>query len=226
MNMRREVKLAVWLLVAQIWFISSARSVTVNAGEQAEAKRWADAKFSGKIEPVPGEDYLALVGGRGRIERNSRDGRPLRIFDTRYARGLYLDGAQGVLVHLTSPAKTFEAIVGLDGSYAGCSYTNASQEFSVQAGEKVVFPATVIKVATPGVPVKAQLNGATAFTMQNGQDPQKEWCREAVWADARVTLENGSTLWLGDLSVGSPVGPFTALSHFPSPMGESLRLSC
>jgi hypothetical protein len=138
--MRREVKLTVWLLVAQIWFISSARSVTVNAGEQAEAKRWAGAKFSGKIEPVPGEDYLTLVGGRGRIERNSRDGRPLRIFDTRYARGLYLDGAQGVLVHLTSPAKTFEAIVGSMAAMRVAPIQTPARNFLFKLAKRSYFP--------------------------------------------------------------------------------------
>ena len=137
--------------------VSAAFAVEVNRGEQAEAKRWVAAKFTGKVEPVPAEDYLTLLGERGTVERNARadheigeglystgEGRPLRIFNTLYEHGLYMNGAQGVVVHLTSPAKTFEAVVGLDSSYAGCGYTNSSQEFSVKAGEKIVFPPSVV----------------------------------------------------------------------------------
>jgi hypothetical protein len=133
------------------------------------------------------------MGERGTIERNARadheigegfyttgEGRPLRIFNTLYERGLYLNGAQGVVVHLTSPAKTFEAVVGLDSSYAGCGYTNGSQEFSVKAGDKVVFPPSVAKVAAAGLTVKADLGGATEFTLQNGEDRQKEWCGDGM----------------------------------------------
>jgi len=214
MKKRRGVSRPFWLLLVQTVFIPSALAVTVNRQEMAEARRWAAAKFTGKIQPAPSGDYLTLEGNRGSIQPNAHNGRPLRIFNTDYPRGLYLDGAQGVTVHLTSPAKTFEAVAGLDGSYTGCGYTNASQEFSVKSGGRDVFRGSVVNVATPGLPVKTDLGGATEFTLEDGQDPKQEWCGDAVWADARVTLEDGSTLWLGDLPIGSPAGPFTAAVPF------------
>src|ERR1700687_3677805 len=227
MKQSGKAKWVVCLFLLHTTLISTALAVDVNREEQAEAKRWAAAKFTGKIEPVPAQNYLTLLGERGAIERNVRadheigeglyatgEGRPLRIFNTLYERGLYMNGAQGVVVHLTSPAKTFEAVVGLDSSYAGCGYTNSSQEFSVKAGDKVVFPPSVVKVAAPGLAVKADLGSATEFTLQNGQDRQKEWCGEAVWADAKVTLENGDTVWLGDMPVGAPAEPPTAALPF------------
>ena len=201
--MLRKTALISLLLLSSTAFSSLAFGVTPEDAEQAEAARWAAAKFSSKIQPVPAENYLSLLGTRGAIGRNSRDGRPLRIFNTEYDRGLYMDGAQGVVVHLTSPAKSFEAVAGLDGSYAGCGYTSATQEFSVAVADKVVFPDVVSKVGTPGIPVEATLDGATEFALKNGQDPEKEWCGDAVWADARVTLEDGTTLWLGDVFFGT-----------------------
>lgn len=212
--MLRKTALISLLLLSSTAFSSLAFGVTPEDAEQAEAARWAAAKFSGKIQPVPAENYLSLLGTRGAIGRNSRDGRPLRIFNTEYDRGLYMDGAQGVVVHLTSPAKSFEAVAGLDGSYAGCGYTSATQEFSVAVADKVVFPDVVSKVGTPGIPVEATLDGATEFALKNGQDPEKEWCGDAVWADARVTLEDGTTLWLGDVSLGPPAGPFNSTLPF------------
>src|SRR6266568_5777169 len=126
MKQRWKIKLVVCLFLLQTALVSSAPAVEVNREEQAEAKRWVAAKFTGKIEPVPAQNYLTLVGDRGTIERNARadheigegfytvgEGRPLRIFNTLYERGLYLHDAQGVVVHLTSP-KTLEAVIGLD----------------------------------------------------------------------------------------------------------------
>jgi alpha-galactosidase len=228
MSTLQKIKLTAWLLLAQVLLAPVALGVTVTAAEQAEASRWAAAKFSGKIESAPAENYLTLAGGRGSIQGNSRDGRPLRIFNTQYDRGLYLDGAQGVVVHLISPAKRFEALAGIDGSYGGCGYSNATQEFSVAAGNQVVFQPAVVRVATPGLAISAPLNGATEFTLQNGQDQKKDWCGEAVWANARVTLEDGSTIWLGDLPTGAPAGPFTRAEPFSftyggKPSSELLR---
>jgi alpha-galactosidase len=227
MKHRQYVTFAFALFLLQAFLISSAPAVDVNREEQAEAKRWVAAKFNGKIEPVPAVNYLTLMDGRGTLQRNARGtheigegvfreggGRPLRISNTQYARGLYLNGTRGVVVHLTSAAKTFEAIGGIDGSYAGCGYTNGSQEFSIKAGDNVVFPPAVVKVAAAGIPIKAELAGATEFTLQNGQDPQKEWCGEAVWADARVTLQNGNTVWLGDLPLGPLAEPLTSALPF------------
>ena len=137
------------------------------------------------------ETIFQLSVNAAALRATARDGRPLRIFNTQYARGLYLDGAKGAVVHLTSPAKTFEALAGLDGSYTGCGYTNANQEFSVATEGKTIFQPAVVKVATAPVEIKVPLNGATEFSLLNGQDAEKDWCGDAVWANARVTLENG-----------------------------------
>jgi alpha-galactosidase len=201
------------LMVLQLC-LAPVFAATPNRDELAEAKRWVAAKFSGKVESAPAESYLTREGKRGSIERNGREGRPLRIFNTSYSRGLYLGGAQGVTVHLASPAKSFEASIGLDGSYASCAYTSTTQEFKVRAGDRDVFPATTVKVATAAVPVKVDLGGVTEFTLENGQDTAKEWCGESVWADARVTLKDGSVVWLGDLPIGEPAGAFTTAAPF------------
>ena len=102
MKQRAKIELVVCLFLLHTTLISTAFAVEVNREEQAEAKRWAAAKFTGKIEAVPAGNYLTLVGERGSIERNVRadheigegfystgEGRPLRIFNTLYQRGLY-----------------------------------------------------------------------------------------------------------------------------------------
>ncbi|MBS1850077.1 MAG: alpha-galactosidase [Acidobacteria bacterium] len=183
-------------------------AVSVNSQEQAQAQRWAAAKFSGKLAAVSSGNYLS-VEGRGSIQKNSHDGRPLRISSTQYERGLYADGAQTITVHLTAPARSLEAIVGLDGFSDGCAFTSGKYAFSVLAGGKTVLAEKVVEVVTPGVPVQANLNGAREFTLQSGKDIPEGWCGQAVWANARVTLENGQSLWLDELPIG-PAESWTA----------------
>jgi alpha-galactosidase len=215
MNLNRRCLLL--LIVSELTLTISAFSVTVTREEQAEAKRWVDAKFSGKVDEVPSGNYLTIERStkqEGSVQHNSRDGGPLRIFNTSYHRGLYLDGALGLTVHLTSPANTFEAVAGLDGGFASCAYTSTAQEFQVRSGDKVLFPPTTVKVATPGARIKVALAGSKEFTLQTGQDQKQDSCAEAVWADAKVTLQDGTTLWLGDLPIGSPAGPFNTAPPF------------
>jgi len=192
-----------------------ARAVSVSGDELSEARRWTSAKFEGKLQEAPPEAYLVVPGGRGRLQRNERDGGPLQIDRTAYKRGLYLDGLNKVEVHLASPAKSFQAIVGLDGHYNACGYTNGKQVFSVVVQGEEKFQSPEIRVRTPGTSVTADLGGATEFVIEDGDPKESNGCGEAVWANARVTLEDGTTLWLGDLSIAplnrafSPAPPFS-----------------
>ena len=52
-----------------------------------------------------------------------------------------------------------------------------------------------------GVPVKVDLQGATEFVLEASNGDAHHWCPEGVWAEARVTLEDGKTLWLDELPV-------------------------
>jgi alpha-galactosidase len=210
----KRIVVSFFFIAAQLFGASNAFSATVDRSEQAEAKRWITAKLLGKVEKASAGSYLTTDGRAGSVQQNERDGGPLRIFNTTYGRGLFVDRARGVTVHLASPAKSFEAIIGLDGSLASCAYTNTTQQFLLRAGDKVLFPATTVKVATEGAPVKVELDGATEFTLENGDDPRKEFCREAVWADARVILQDGTTLWLGDLPLGVSAEAFNTSLPF------------
>lgn len=211
----------------QLVFPLGAAAVSVSAGEISEARRWTAAKFEGKIEEPLREAYLDVAGGRGGLQRNGRDGGPLQIFKTTYRRGLYLDGVEKVAVHLASPGISFHAIVGLDGHYDACGYTNGKQVFSVVVQGEKKYQSREIQVRTPGVAVNAELGGASEFVLEDGNQKAGNWCREAVWANARVTLENGKTVWLGDLPItplnrGFSVAPPFSFTYAGKPSAEFL----
>jgi len=82
----------------------------------------------------------------------------------------------------------------------------------------------------PGVPVSVQLGGATEFVIEVEDAGDGIACDQSDWADARVTLQDGSTLWLADLPLieGPERGPYTTEPPFSftyggHPSGELLN---
>jgi len=79
-----------------------------------------------------------------------------------------------------------------------------------------------------GVPVSVVLNGADVFTLAVGNGGDGIGCDQADWADARVIMEDGSEVWLGDLpQLGVRRAPYTTDPFFSflyagRPSGEFL----
>jgi len=73
-----------------------------------------------------------------------------------------------------------------------------------------VLKALKVDAGTSGIPVAIDLEGATTFTLQlvdgGGGTVQRIDFNQANWADARVTLADGQSVWLDEL----PVGPLPA----------------
>jgi alpha-galactosidase len=193
--------------------------VTVQKSELQRADRWAAAKFTGEVKPGTPENFLIVeayyagsldMGFAQDFEKNGHRGRPLRINANDYASGLFMGNAEAVAVHLTTPAKTLDAVIGLDGRSNQCGGSNQQQQFQIEVDHKVVFQSQTLEVGQAPVPVHVDLKEAKTFTLRNGSGPQ--WCKEAIWADAKVIFADGSQLSLGDLPVGeAAAGPDQAL---------------
>ena len=182
--------------------VPASFAATTSPAEQKRAEKWAAAKFAAVIQPETASGYL-LPEGEG-VELNGHLGSPLRIGSADYRSGLYMGKAGTIRIHLTSPATSLSATVGLDGRSFGCGYTNQQQQFSVQVADKTAAQSSVIRVGEPGIALKADLNGATEFAIQDHPyTDEDQWCQEGVWADARVLLKDGSTVALGNLPLHS-----------------------
>jgi len=210
--------------------------VTVQKSELERADRWATEKFTGEMKPDASESFLAVeayytgfenMGFAQNFEKNSHFGRPLRINTNDYASGLYMGNAEAVSVHLTAPAKSLDATIGLDGRSNQCGGSNQQQQFLVEVDHKVLFQSQTIEVGKDPVPIHVDLGGADFFTLRNAAG--HEWCREAVWADAKVVLQDGTQLSLGELPVGQAVAgpdqepPFSFV-YGGKPSSELLKL--
>jgi alpha-galactosidase len=175
---------------------------------KADAMQWVAAKFAGEPPAAIKQGYLIVPKGSGAISKNEIKGHVFRIANTPYQRGINAS-AGTVTVHLPAPGKSFAAVVGVDSNDVGY-YSNAGQGSvadSVEVAGKKVFASTVLHEGMPGVPLKVDLGGASEFTLEvKPVGDRKPWddptWDQSDWADARVTLQDGSTIWLADLPVG------------------------
>jgi alpha-galactosidase len=161
------------------------------------ARAWAQRAFLGRTDtapPAPGlelrrQDYDALG-----LARSSRLG-PLQIGQQRYEHGLGTHAISEILVRLPRPGRQFQAEAGVDFGWPG------SVAFVVELAGKPVFTSDVRRVDSPPLPVAVDLAGAMEFTLRvtdGGDGPSSD---HANWANAAVTLADGTQLWLDELPV-------------------------
>lgn len=187
----------------------AARAVAPTEIERDQAARWAAAKFRAVTEtakPAPG---LYVLANNDPVQLNSRAGKPLRIAEATYTRGLYCHASSRLLVRLPGRGAEFSAVAGVDGNEQ-TSGGRGSVHFAVQAGGQERFKSALLREGMVGVPVRVALDGAIEFALvvEDGGDGIS--CDQADWAEARVTLEDGRQLWLADLplvegGVGKPL---------------------
>jgi len=182
----------------------------------ATAHRWTAAKFLGEVTSNPAENYLLVYSQSGPVTKNGVQGHHFRIVDQDYARGLHFSSDGKVRVVLAGPAKTFDAVVGVDSNDIGY-YSNVGRGAvvaSVDVAGKTPFRSEVLHEGMRGVPVKVDLGGAMEFDLKiedgGGGVVFGNHFDQADWADARVTLADGKTVWLGDLPTGPLRSPFAA----------------
>jgi alpha-galactosidase len=158
------------------------------------------------IQPLP-ESGLFVIANHDPVQRNSRGGKPMKLGTTEYTRGLYCHAASHLVVRLPRPGSTFDAVIGVDhneDTQAG----GGSVHFFIQVGGDEVFRSDLIRGGgKAGIPVHVDLEHATKFTLCVDDGGDGIACDQANWADARVTLDDGETIWLADLPI------FTAQSQ-------------
>ncbi len=205
MAMMANSKAAWWAVLAMaLLAVSSAGAATPTPEELALARRWAGehlrpvraapAALPQAAEREPAG--LVVLANYGPVQVNGRDGQPLRIGDQTFTRGLYCHAISKILVRLPGAGQSLTATVGID---TNGNFTGGSAEFFVQAGDKQLFRSPVMHRGEAGVAVRAELGGVREFTISVGCAGDNINSDQASWADARVTLADGSQVWLGDL---------------------------
>ena len=178
--------------------------------ELEEAHHWAAAKFAGIAEELPHQYGIRVLANNDPVQSNARGGQPMKIGDREYTKGLYCHAVSRVMVYLPGPGNRLEAIAGVD-SNEQTSGGRGSVVFSVEkAGGEALWTSDLMREGMAGVPVSVVLNGADVFTLAVGNGGDGIGCDQADWADARVIMEDGSEVWLGDLpQLGVRRAPYT-----------------
>ena len=180
-----------------------ALAVSPTVAEMADARSWAAAKFEGVQASKAPDVGLFVVANNGPVQLNGRGNEPLQIGDKSYARGLYCHAVSKVIVRLPGAGKTFTATAGVDTNDQ-TSGGRGSVVFSVAVGEKSPFKSGLMREGTPGVAIQVDLEGAKEFVLEVGDGGNGIACDQADWAEAKVALADGQTVWLGDLPIYGP----------------------
>ena len=201
----------------------TAHAVSPSPIDIADARRWTAAAF-GSSAHVP-LDAAGLVVARNLNEicRNGRIDRPLMIGKTAYRRGLFCHAASSIVVRLPGPGKTFSALAGVDTNEQ-TQGGKGSVVFSVRVADAEAYHSPVMKEGMSAVPIAVDLKEAKEFTIEVGDAGDGVTCDQADWADAKVVLEDGRSVWLGDLPIlegQAEAPPFTTELPFSFQYGDA-----
>ena len=179
------------------------------------AHQWAEDVFAKPIQakrqaaPPPATDAMVVLRKSHKVLQNRTAwDAPLKLGDRQYEHGLYMDAPAVVRVRLGRPAVRFTAIVGIDNNQSTQGKPDAgSARFHVVVGGERVFSTPVLKLKSGPVAVDVPLNGSTEFVLEVDDGGNGRGWDQCTWAEAAVTLDDGSTRRLGEL-VRSDLGPW------------------
>jgi alpha-galactosidase len=186
-----------------------------------DAANWATSKFDGTESTRPTASYMLVRLKSGHPERNRRKGVALQIAGTTFEHGLAIPSPGAITVHLTKPAVTFSASVGVDSNDLGY-YSNGdrgSVELSVETGGREIYRSPTLREGLQAVPFRVSLDHATDFVIKltavgsHSRTYQAEW-DQANLVNAHIALADGSTADLADLPLGPPEPDWTTAPPF------------
>jgi len=172
-------------------------AVTPSPQEMAASHAWVVDKILGQAAEAAGPGLIVLANNDP-VQPNQRNGRPLRLGEREFTRGLFCHAVSNVVVRLPGAGKTFSALVGVDTNEQ-TSGGRGSVVFSVEVDGAEAFRTDVMREGTTPVPVEVDLAGAREFVLAVGDAGDGIACDQSDWADARVELQDGRTVWLGEL---------------------------
>lgn len=197
-------------------FTHSAMAVSPNADEMLTAHKWTSNVFSGVVENTNRKPGLEVIQNWGRVQKNTRFGKPMQVAGIRYERGIFCHAPSRILVRLPGPVKAFSATLGVDDAVQWDVRDYQSGPlwpevvFSLKSGDKEIYKSAVITGrGAPAVPITTELNGISEFTMEVAGSKFADW-GDAEWINAKVTLVDGREIWLDELPM-----PITMVDSSP-----------
>ncbi len=173
-------------------------AVMASPAEVQEALDWAAATFA-RVRPagrvplqVRRQDHNVLNFGRSCMET------PIRIGARTFEHGLGTHANSEIAVTVPPGARRFEAFVGIDNN-DDTGGTRGSVQFSVELEGREVFRTETLTGGMAPVPVSIDLPADTReLVLKVDTTPDGPAHDQADWADARLVMADGRTLWLDE----------------------------
>ena len=198
---RRAAVMAMGLLVITAATVHAAGSAETDSSEWQACMSWASATFLGRPgQPVPlppGIDVVRQDHGTFRRRRSVID-TPLQIGAKRYRHGLGTHSVSEVIIRLPAPGGRFEADVGVDNNHDTAG-KRGSVLFVVEVGRKEALRTGTCRGGQEAKPVRVDLGGAREFVLRVLDIGDGPGWDQADWADARVTMKDGTQVWLDEM---------------------------
>ncbi len=163
-------------------------------------RAWAESVFVDVPAPMPPGNQIEAVHEEtpGDTQKSkSSGGSPIQLGEKFYERGIGVSSRSVLRVHLVKPAERFRADIGVD-RFADSMFS--SVRFVVEAGGKKIFTSEYMKASAGARSIDVPLHAATAFDLIVEASPDSHGLNRADWADARISLQDGSQLWLDDMA--------------------------
>lgn len=182
-----------YLLVAAFSLVHPALAQIPKSPGQS----WVDETFAGGATTQP---HVAGIKVRRQDHADMKLGKPvwdqpIQIGKKRYQHGLGTHSTSEIVISLPQPAKRFQAEVGIDNN-ADTAGKRGSVSFAVEVAGKRAFESGIVRGGQEPVAVDVKLNAVTQFTLHVTDGGDGAFYDQADWADARVTLADGTELWL------------------------------
>ncbi len=204
---------------------TTAYGVTPTPKELRRSTDWAAERFDrdpAQLQPAADSPGLVVVANHDPVQHNARSGKPLNLAGQQYTRGLYCHAISQIIVRLPGPGKSFSALAGVD-SNADTSGGKGSVVFSVEVAGKEAFNSGVVHENTPAQAVNVDLSGATSFVLKIGDAGVGIASDQSDWADAKVILQDGRELWVGDLpEIAPPPSAYFFSFRYQDRLSDSL----
>ncbi len=195
----------------------------VNNDAANASQRWVAAKFLGVDEPLPpAKPYLKVQLKPDTLMRDSIHGWPLLIANQKYEHGLAMRSPGAISVEAPSGARSFQAVLGVDSNDFGhLSVVGRGSVVAIVESEgQELYRSPVLHEGMEGIPIHVDLQGTHEFTLRVtavGErmvgSPSSD-LDNADWANANVTLADGTKLSLSDLPVGTVARPYSLTPPF------------
>lgn len=167
------------------------------------ARDWFAATFGQKSlaePPALGLEIIRQDHGTFEKNRSCVKTAPIKLGDKTYEHGLGTHSTSVIRVRLPKSAKTFLAEAGIDNN-RDTQGKLGSVIVAVEVEGKEAFRSDVRRGSDPPLPVRVDLGGTTDFTLHvfdAGDGPSHD---QTDWADARVVFEDGTEVYLDELTV-------------------------